>query len=164
MTKNEKVEGIAQRLGTSAAILINVNKLPAHMLVKAGSTLLVPRTEQTSDSDISQQVTDNAVITMARESAPLRKVTIKTGKRDSLASIAKRYKVSVAQIKEWNNLSRDSLSAGQRLQIQVASGPARRGASSRMVASTSRKAQRPTLIRRTQRVAAVQTRGHKRPG
>jgi LysM repeat protein len=36
-----------------------------------------------------------------------------------LASIARRNRVSVAQLKIWNNLRLDKISAGQTLQIQI---------------------------------------------
>jgi membrane-bound lytic murein transglycosylase D len=48
-----------------------------------------------------------------------RRIYVKAGKRDTLAGIASRYRVSVAQIKEWNGLKRDTLAAGQSLQLQV---------------------------------------------
>jgi len=121
--KNERIESIAHRLGTQASVLKDVNQVPANMLVKAGSTLLIPKTTKTEDNDISQLVVDHASLTMAHDFT--RKLNVTAGKNDSLTSLAKRYKVSTAQIKEWNNLKSDSLKSGQKLQIEVAAAPLR---------------------------------------
>jgi membrane-bound lytic murein transglycosylase D len=48
-----------------------------------------------------------------------RRVSIRVGKHDSLSSIAARNRVSVAQLRNWNNLHQDRLVIGQNLQIQV---------------------------------------------
>jgi len=117
--KNERVESIAQRVGAPVSVIKEVNQIPANMLVKAGSTLLIPRTADTGHGDIAQHVVDNAslLFTSARHT---KKITITARKNDSLASIAKRYKVSAAQIKQWNNLPSNSVKSGQKLQLDVA--------------------------------------------
>ena len=46
--KTEKIEALAAKLGHSADFLRNVNLIPAKMLVKAGSTLLVPKSDRKS--------------------------------------------------------------------------------------------------------------------
>jgi membrane-bound lytic murein transglycosylase D len=48
-----------------------------------------------------------------------KRILVRVGKRDNLASIAHRYKVSVAQLKGWNGLHRDAVTRGQTLQVQV---------------------------------------------
>jgi membrane-bound lytic murein transglycosylase D len=73
---------------------------------------------------------ENAVLAVEPDAPDFRRIYVKVGKRDSLASIAQRYKVSVAQIKTWNNLHQDKVANGQSLQIQVpykaqAKGPTR---------------------------------------
>jgi len=117
--KNERVESIAQRVGAPVSVIKEVNQIPANMLVKAGSTLLVPRTAHKEHADIAQHVVDNAslLFTSARHT---KKITITAKKKDSLASIAKRYRVSTAQIKQWNNLPSNAVKSGQKLQIEVA--------------------------------------------
>jgi membrane-bound lytic murein transglycosylase D len=54
---------------------------------------------------------------------------VKSG--ENLSLIAAKYKVSVAQIKQWNNLRNDRINVGQRLQIQSPSSapPSNQGAS-----------------------------------
>lgn len=48
--------------------------------------------------------------------------TVKKG--ETLASIAKKYHVSVANLKKWNNLKKDTLKIGQKLTIYTSGGPA----------------------------------------
>ncbi len=116
--KTERVESLANRLGMKAETLREVNFIPPKMLVKAGSTLLIPRSSKTPDQDISMEIAEKAQL-IIEKTPSTRQMHFKVGKTDNLNSIAKRYKVSVADIKSWNNLKRDSVSAGQTLQIQV---------------------------------------------
>jgi membrane-bound lytic murein transglycosylase D len=97
----------AKAVGMSEAELREVNRIPPHMLVKAGSTLLVPRAEHRL-TDVSLHVADNATMALAPEAAALRKLTLKAGKRDSVASVARRYRVSAAQVAHWNGVSAGS--------------------------------------------------------
>lgn len=117
--KNERVESIARRIGAQPEVLKDVNHIPSNMLVKAGSTLLVPKAEHTEDSDISQYVIDNASLSLTRE-ATTKKIVITAKGKDSLASLAKRYKTSTAQIKQWNDLKSNTIKPGQKLRIEVA--------------------------------------------
>ena len=126
VSKNERIESIAKRIGAESSVLKNVNQVPSNMVVKAGSTLLIPKTSRTADTDISQRVVDNASVAVARNNS--RKMSITASKTDSLSSLAKRYKVSTAQIKEWNNLKSDALKTGQKIQIEIASAPIKRRA------------------------------------
>lgn len=115
---NERVESIAKRVGAPASVIKEVNHIPGNMLVKAGSTLLVPKSVHTGQGDIAQHVLDNASLVFTSERRT-KQITVKAGKKDSLASIAKRYKVSVAQIKHWNKLKSNTVKPGQKLQLEV---------------------------------------------
>ncbi|HZE92447.1 MAG TPA: transglycosylase SLT domain-containing protein, partial [Rhizobacter sp.] len=94
----------AKQVGMSEAQLREVNKIPPRMLVRAGSTLLVPRGENLL-KDVSAKLADNAVMTLAPEAQPPRRVTVKAGARDTVASLAKRYRVAPAQVANWNKVS-----------------------------------------------------------
>ncbi|WP_395823784.1 transglycosylase SLT domain-containing protein [Collimonas sp.] len=123
----ERIETIAARFGTTPAVIREVNHIPPKMLLKAGSTILVPKTEE-ANGDITAEVADNATMTVTPDAPETRRIYVKVGKRDTLASIAARYRVSVSQVKAWNGLRHDSVSRGQSLQLQVPN---------RMVASSS---------------------------
>jgi membrane-bound lytic murein transglycosylase D len=94
----------AKRVGMSESQLREVNRIPPHMLVKAGSTLLVPRGAQHA-VDVSGKIADNATMALAPEAPAARRVSFKAGKKDTVASIARRYRVPSAQVARWNDLS-----------------------------------------------------------
>ena len=68
------------------------------------------------------------------------RVVHKVKKGETLASIAKKYNVSVSSLKQWNNLKKDSLKAGQKLTIFTSGGPmATSSTNSQAAGSTSPK-------------------------
>ncbi|WP_211470604.1 transglycosylase SLT domain-containing protein [Collimonas humicola] len=114
----ERIETIAAKFDTTPAVIREVNHIPPRMLLKAGSTILVPKTEE-ANSDITAEVADNATMAVTPDAPESRRIYVKVGKRDTLASIAARYRVSVSQVKAWNGLHHDGVSRGQSLQLQV---------------------------------------------
>ena len=94
----------ARSVGMDEDQLREINRIPARMLIKAGSTLLVPRGNSLL-ANVSGTIADNGQISLAPDAPPLRKVSLKAGKRDSVASIAKRYRVSAAQVADWNDVA-----------------------------------------------------------
>ncbi|WP_105531573.1 transglycosylase SLT domain-containing protein [Solimicrobium silvestre] len=158
--KNERIESIARRVGAQASVLKDVNQVPSNMMVKAGSTLLIPKSSQSADNDISQRVVDNASLTMTHDNT--RKINVTASKKDSLTALAKRYKVSTAQIKEWNNLKSDTLKTGQKLQIEVAAAPSRRKNTRVAAISTPKKA--IAVNKQTKKITVAQNKTHKQPG
>ena len=110
----------ARQVGMSEAQLREVNHIPPRMLVKAGSTLLVPR-DAHRQADVSSEVADNATMALAPDLPPLRKVSLKAGRRDSVASVAKRHHVSAVQLAQWNKLSpAASFKPGQSIVVYLA--------------------------------------------
>ncbi|MGY0194816.1 transglycosylase SLT domain-containing protein [Leptothrix sp. BB-4] len=115
----------ARRVGVTEATLREINRIPPRMLVKAGSTLLVPRLAQRT-TDVPEHVADNAHMALAPDRPPLRKVEVQARKGDTIATLAQRYRVSAAQLAQWNKLSvQTRLSAGQQLVIWQADTSAR---------------------------------------
>ncbi len=109
----------AKQVGMSEADLCEVNKIPPRMLVKAGSTLLVPRAQHLL-KDVSLHVADNAVMSLAPEALPPKRVTHRAVKGDTVASVAKRYRVSASQVALWNKVTTHaSFSAGQSVVLFV---------------------------------------------
>ncbi|MBC7514433.1 MAG: transglycosylase SLT domain-containing protein [Herminiimonas sp.] len=115
----ERIETLAARLGTTPELLREVNHIPPNMRLKEGSTILVPKSEIAGEKDIAPEVADRAMMAMEPDVPDTRKIFVKAGRRDTLAGIASRNQVTVAQIRAWNNLHQDKLVAGQRLQLQV---------------------------------------------
>ena len=115
----------AALVGMNEATLREVNQIPPKMLVKAGSTLLVARSA-TRQADVPQGVADGAMMALAPEVPPLRKVSFKAGKKDSVASVAKRYGVSAEQVAQWNQTAASaSFKAGQAVVVYTPAKPVR---------------------------------------
>ena len=73
------------------------------MLIKAGSTLLVPRSAK-MEVDVASHVADNAQMLLAPEIVT-RRTTVKARKGETVASIAKRYDLNSVNVAEWNSTS-----------------------------------------------------------
>lgn len=120
----------ARDVGMSEEQLREVNRIPPRMLVKAGSTLLVPRAPHRL-ADVSGEVADNAMMALAPDAPPLRKVSLKAGAKESVATVAKRYRVSAAQVAQWNGVGPGaSFKSGQTVVVFVggkAAGGAKAG-------------------------------------
>lgn len=164
--KTEKVEALAGRLGLKPETLRSVNLIPAKMLVKAGSTLLIPKTAKSPDLDISAEIAEKAQLMIESARSSTRLMRVKVGKRDNLNSIAKRYAVSTAQLRSWNNLKRDNLNAGQTLQVQLpllqARSKSHRLASSRTVAAAKNTPKTQRIPKRDSKALVAQTKSGKK--
>ena len=101
--KTMRPADVAKQLGMPETTLREVNRIPPKMLVKAGSTLLVHRADH-RERDVSEALADNAMMALAPDVPPLRRMTLKAGKRDSVRTVAKRYGVSVDQVASWNKV------------------------------------------------------------
>ena len=160
--KNERIESIAHRVGASPFVLKDVNQVPGNMMVKAGSTLLIPKTTNTIDNDISQMVVDHASLTVTRDN--VKRMSVTASKNDSLASLARRYRVSTAQIKEWNKLKTDTLKSGQKLQIEVTTAAAPVKRTSTRIASAAQPKKTVAINRHGKKITVAQGKVVKKPG
>jgi len=127
--KTMKTAEVAREVGMSEAELRDVNDIPSGMVVRAGSTLVVPRNGQ-RQGDVSERVASSATVVFVREGAGVRRVSLRVGKHgDSVAGIAKRHGVSAAQVAQWNALSPTSrLSPGSTVVLYVPTKPAAKAA------------------------------------
>jgi len=104
----------AKRVGMTEAELRSVNKIPPLVVIKAGSSLLVPRPTELV-ADVAEHVADNGQLSLAPD-AILKRNVLKAGKKDSVASLARRYRVSPASVAEWNKVSASAVfKAGQQV-------------------------------------------------
>jgi len=93
----------AKRVNMSEADLRYVNRIPPNMNIRAGSTLLVPRPAR-QERDVTMRIADNGQLSLSRE-VVLHRTVIKAGKHDSVASIARRYRLNAASVATWNKVS-----------------------------------------------------------
>lgn len=113
----------AREVGMNESTLRDVNHIPPKMLVKAGSALLVPRSQHRTQ-DVSESVADNAMMALAPDVPPLKRLTLKAGKRDTVAMIAKRYRVKPQQVADWNKVgAAATFKKGQNIVVYVANRP-----------------------------------------
>lgn len=119
VAKTEKIESIANRLGFKDQLLREVNVINPRMYIKAGSTILIPKSLNTKEENIPIQVAELGQLTIEKRSQNLRKIKLKTNRNDSITSIAKKYKVSITDIKEWNKLQNEKLKPGQNIFLFV---------------------------------------------
>jgi membrane-bound lytic murein transglycosylase D len=118
------VSEAARRVGMNESDLRTVNSIPPRMLIKAGSVLIVPRNGE-KQGDVGSHVADHGQLSLAPELVT-RRTVIKAGKRDTVASIAARYKLSAAQVADWNNVGAAAVfKAGQQVVLHL---PVRAGA------------------------------------
>ena len=131
---NMSVSAAAQRAGMSEADLRKVNGIPPRMLIKAGSALMIPRANSTRQ-DVPGQIADNGQVAFTPEIVT-RRTSVRAGKRDTVATIARKYKVLAADVANWNDVkSGASFKAGQQvvvyLPVRMAAAAAAAGSSTR---------------------------------
>lgn len=121
-----KVSEAARHVGMPEAQLREVNRIPPGMLVKVGSTLLVTRDDK-RHADVDEAVADNATLALAPDRPPLRRVSVRAGRKgESVAAVARRYRVSAAQVAQWNKTSPQGMfKPGETIVVMLASGPTR---------------------------------------
>ncbi|MDO8249383.1 MAG: transglycosylase SLT domain-containing protein [Rhodoferax sp.] len=96
----------AKRVGMSEDELRSVNNIPSRMMIKAGSSLLVTRAKHL-ETDVTEHVADNGQVSFAPD-VILKRTVLKAGKKDSVASLARRYRISPASVADWNKVSASS--------------------------------------------------------
>ena len=113
-----KVQEAARLVGMPEDQLRSMNNIPQKMLIKAGSTLLVPRKEGL-DADVTEHLADNGQMAFSPE-VVLKRIVLKAHRGDTLASFASRNGVSVSNLLSWNKLSANApLKAGQAIALLI---------------------------------------------
>jgi membrane-bound lytic murein transglycosylase D len=106
----------AKRVGMSEADLRAINNIPARVLIKAGSSLLVPRSAH-MEKDVTEHMADNGQVSLTPEIV-LKRSTVRAGKGETVASIARKYKVSTDTVAQWNKVSAGaSFKSGQQVVV-----------------------------------------------
>ncbi|MEO6363663.1 MAG: transglycosylase SLT domain-containing protein [Caldimonas sp.] len=118
--KTMKTAEAAHSVGMSEEQFRELNHIPARMLIKSGSALLVPRGNALL-TDVSSSVADNGMLSLSPDTPPPRKVSLRAGRHDSVASVARRYRVSARQVALWNDVGTSAkFVPGQAIVVYVA--------------------------------------------
>jgi membrane-bound lytic murein transglycosylase D len=113
-----KAADAAKKVGMSEAELRAINQIPSQMLIRAGSTLLVHRPPG-MEVDVSVRVADSGQLSLSPERVP-QKTTVKAGKKDTVTSLAQRYRLDPQDVASWNKLKPTSaLKPGQSVVVYL---------------------------------------------
>lgn len=117
----------ARLAGVPEARLRELNRIPDGMLIKTGSTLIVPRHADHA-LDVTEQVADEAAMQLTPDGPKLVRRTVKAHPNgESLVNFARRHRVAAADLARWNQLPvQAALRPGQAMTVMT---PARAGAS-----------------------------------
>jgi len=123
MKPADTLAAVARRVGINEEQLREANRIPPRYVIRAGSTILIPR-DETMETDIPADSLD-ARFALVPEHSNLRKVTYRVRRGDTLHSVARRWNVSTKDLIVWNSLTTPNLFAGQRLELTVPKPKAR---------------------------------------
>ena len=124
LKKHETLEQVAGQFGIITARLKEINGINRHLTVPAGRTLLVPMNEETESSNL-MDTWENPEF-LAPDDHYMNRMVYRVKSGDSLYSIARANRISVAALKEWNRLRGNNIRPGQRLTIYSNPRAARR--------------------------------------
>jgi membrane-bound lytic murein transglycosylase D len=99
LSGTEKPANVAKRFGMSEIALRELNNIPARMLIKPGSTLVVPKSNPDAQTANISASLDNATVILTPE---LIRRGVVARKGDTWAKLAKRTGMSVASLRGWN--------------------------------------------------------------
>lgn len=117
--QNESLLGIADLFNVRVSDLRNWNNIPYTETIKVSQTLNIYVPEEKADyyasldNQTSKEKTTRSSVDVTKKAWTYYKVR----RGDNLSSIASKYKVSVASLKDWNNLSSNRVRRGQKLKI-----------------------------------------------
>jgi membrane-bound lytic murein transglycosylase D len=123
-----KTADAARQVGMTEDELRDVNDIPPRMLVKAGSTLLVPRHPHLDTDDVPGRLAESGTLALTADGPPLRRVTMRVGRKgDTVSGVARRFGVPAQSVAHWNQVSTHArFAAGSRVVVYVAQKPAAR--------------------------------------
>lgn len=99
LSGTERPTDLAKRYGLNERLLREINNIPARMLLKAGSTLIVPKVNYDLQTTNISANLDNAKINLAPE---LVRRSLTVYKKDTWAKIADRANINVTNLQQWN--------------------------------------------------------------
>ncbi len=117
-----KTAEVAKRVGMTEEALRSINNIPPRVVIKAGSSLLIPRSSH-METDVGVHAADNGQMSLGPEIV-LKRTVVKAGKKDTVASMATRYGVNAASLAEWNKTTpAAAFKAGQAVTLFMATAP-----------------------------------------
>ena len=109
---------IASRHRCSVAQIKRWNGLKSNN-IRVGQRLVIYKGGGPSSSSSSASTSSSSAASGSQSPAPTGTYTVKSG--DTLSGIATRHGVTVAQLKQWNNLTSNNIKIGQKLKLNSSS-------------------------------------------
>lgn len=109
---------IASRHRCSVAEIKRWNGLKSNN-IRVGQRLVIYKGGGPSSSSSSASTSSSSAASGSQSPAPTGTYTVKSG--DTLSGIATRHGVTVAQLKQWNNLTSNNIKIGQKLKLNSSS-------------------------------------------
>jgi len=129
LKKGETLEKVAEKFNIGVERLKEVNGLTRHKRVQPGRMLLVPLEGEDAETNLDETYKHRDFQASPEEYSASVRYRVRSG--DTLSSIARKHRTSVARIKAINGLKSNLLRVGQRLVIYQDARPAKRAASYR---------------------------------
>ena len=134
--KGDNLSQISRTYGTSVANLEELNEIQGGN-IQIGQVLMIPSRSAAKSMSLKDLAGNPSSTTssaptapkpISTASSPQNPVSTKSGggkehtveKGETLYAISRKYSISVAEIKEWNNMTSDGLSEGQKLIVSKA--------------------------------------------
>ncbi len=146
LSRGDRLDSVARRFSTSVTRLKEINGISKRYRLAVGQTLLVPLGAGGNDDAalVLNELQPPAIESGEPAQSALSRLVHGVKKGETLAGIAKRYKVSAAQIRALNNLKTSHLSRGMKLVIRQEEAPAKRT----VLAAGKAKAGKPVAVAR----------------
>jgi membrane-bound lytic murein transglycosylase D len=152
VSSKDVLDTIASQYHTSADYLREINGIPKGVRLKVGTTVLVPRPSH-MHKDIPESIAENAVLAFEPERPGTKRVAVRVRKGDTVQTLARRHRVTVAQLRHWNSLTGDKLPAGKSVFVHVTHSKARIQTAKKPVRTNSKIASKKTPGQNPVRVA-----------
>ena len=141
----------AKLVGMPEVQLREVNHIPERMLVRVGSTLLVPRAAS-AVANVSEHIADHATMELAHEARPPRQVSVRIGKKgETVSALARRYGLKATQVAAMNGVAPTAtFAAGQvvKLVLPQASGKTGKDTAKHATRASAKVAAKPRANKR----------------
>jgi membrane-bound lytic murein transglycosylase D len=116
--RGDTMASLAKTYSTSVQAIADANRVPAKKTLRPGSYLIVPVVPGEPNARVAQYIERAAKsASLAGSDTQTRVYVVKRG--DTLSSISRRHRVSVAQIMKWNSKRSAHIRVGERLRIQA---------------------------------------------
>jgi membrane-bound lytic murein transglycosylase D len=149
--KGERLDTVSRKFNIDVERLKQVNGLTGRRGLRPGQMLLVPMGD---DAETNLDETYRSKDFQAPVEDYHKRVVYRVKPGDNLTSIARRYHVSVQQLKSWNGMTANAVHKGQRITVWQASA----GRTVKTTKSGAHKAKAPQReVRSKKKVAAPQT-------